>query len=255
MLRKIKFVPENYYHIFNRGTEKRNIFLCETDYLRFLVLLYLGNNTESISLKDFLSRGRSLGELFDVDKKETLVDIGVYCLMPNHFHLLIKEKNENGIPIFLKKVSTAYAMYFNKKNERTGNLFQGRFKAELADSDEYLKYLFAYIHLNPVKLIEPGWKEGGIKNIERVDKFLKNYQWSSYLNYLNKKNDPILNKEVFPGYFETKKEFKDFISDWLNFKRPEDRPRDGRTVLGTGRDGSGTGDGRRKIGKNGYETK
>jgi len=227
MLRKIKFVPENYYHIYNRGTEKRNIFLCETDYLRFLVLLYLGNNTEAINIKDFLSRGRSLGELFHVERKGTLIDIGIYCLMPNHFHLLIREKSENGIPFFMERLGTAYAMYFNKKNERSGNLFQGRFKAELVDSDEYLKYLFAYIHLNPVKIIEPEWKERGIRDFDKTREFLNNYQWSSYLSYTKGKSDPILNKAVFPEYFETKKEFKDFVEDWLNFKRPEGGPREG----------------------------
>jgi len=149
--------------------------------------------------------------------------------MPNHFHLLIKENTDNGISMFMKKLCTAYAMYFNKKNERSGILFQGRFKAEIADTDEYLKYLFAYIHLNPVKSIELDWKENGIKNEEHVIKFLNDYQWSSYGFYIGEKQkDPILDIKEFPNYFENFKEFKIFIADWLNYKdeTPEDGPRE-----------------------------
>jgi len=220
MLRKITFVPENYYHIYNRGTEKRNIFINEIDYLRFLVLLYLCNDIKPVKIDELLSQGRSLRDLLSITREKNLVDIGAYCIMPNHFHLLIREKTENGISVFMKKLGTAYSMYFNKKNERSGNLFQGRFKAELIDTDQYLKYLFAYIHLNPIKLIEPEWKEKGINNIKKANKFLEDYQWSSYLSYTKENNkDSLLNKGVFPEYFETKKEFNDFINDWLAFRK------------------------------------
>jgi putative transposase len=217
MFRKINFAPDNYYHIYNRGTDKRTIFLDKSDYLRFLTLLYICNTTEPIRLGNLqrTEQGQSLLN----PRKETLVDIGAYCLMPNHFHLLLKEKSETGIPVFMQKIGTAYAMYFNKKNERSGNLFQGRFKAELADTDNYLKYLFAYIHLNPIKLIEPTWREEGIKNSDRATDFLNGYEWSSYKFYTGKKStDFILNKEKFPNYFENFKEFDDFIKEWLNYQ-------------------------------------
>ena len=222
MLRKTNFAPENYYHIYNRGTDKRKIFLEKEDYLRFLALFFLCNNSNPLDIKKFLRQGRSLTNLtdvYDIEKENTLVDIGAYCLMPNHFHLLIKEKVNSGISKFMKKLCTAYAMYFNKKNERNGNLFQGRFKSELADKDGYLNYLFAYIHLNPIKLIEPGWREKGIKNITRAHKFLNDYQWSSYAFYTGKKSeDLILNAKEFPKYFENFNEFKYFINGWLNYQ-------------------------------------
>lgn len=219
MLRKNEFAQENYYHIYNRGTEKRNIFLNENDYLRFIVLLYLCNNTEPVVLKDLLTQGRSLGDIFHIKRKETIINIGSYCLMPNHFHLLLKEKKEDGIVNFMRKAGTAYSMYFNKKNERTGRLFESTFKANLVDSDEYLKYLFAYINLNPVKLIEPEWKERGIMDTDSANDFLNNYQWSSYGYYTGQKQtDFILAPKEFPEYFENNKEFKDFIEDWLNYK-------------------------------------
>ncbi len=214
MNRKIAFISDNYYHIYNRGVEKRKIFLGEKDYRRFLILLYICNGFDAVNIrdnlpKDHISRGRN----------ETLVDIGAYCLMPNHFHLLIKEKGENGITNFMRKLGTAYVMYFNKKNKRNGGLFQGKFGAQLLNNDNYLKYIFAYIHLNPIKLIEPEWKEKGVASINKAKNFLDHYIWSSYSAYVRKKqNDPILNKKAFPEYFENAKEFKDFIDDWLKYK-------------------------------------
>ncbi len=217
MNRKISFIPGHYYHIFNRGTEKRKIFLDEKDYRRFLTLLFLCNDTSPLDIREHFREIRE-GRTFDNIKRKILIDIGAYCLMPNHFHLLIKEKTKNGVTNFMRKLSTAYAMYFNKRNERSGNLFQGKFGAQLLDSDEYLKYIFAYTHLNPIKLIEPEWKEKGIKNISRAKNFLNKYAWSSYLSYTSKeKVDLILNKNAFPKYFVNVKEFNDFLEDWLSF--------------------------------------
>ncbi len=227
MLRKTNFVPGNYYHIYNRGTEKREIFLDKSDYLRFIFLLYICNSVEPVNIRELfpegfkkeIYKGLSFANLAKFNREKTLVNIGAYCLMPNHFHILIKEKIDNGISIFMRKLSTAYAMYFNKKNERNGVLFQGPFKAELVDNDEYLKYLFAYIHLNQVKLIEPIWKEVGIKDPNRTTEFLDNYQWSSYPFYIEQKQeDFLLNKEEFPEYFNEFNEFKIFIDQWLNYQ-------------------------------------
>ena len=93
--------------------------------------------------------------LLDLPRKETLVDIGAYCLMPNHFHLLIRETAEGNISRFMLKLQTGYPMYFNKKYQRTGALFEGKFKAKHITNDNHLKYLFAYLHLNPVKITDP----------------------------------------------------------------------------------------------------
>jgi len=219
MKRKITFAPDEYYHIYSRGVDKRKIFLDKGDYYRFFALLFICNSTNSIKIRDQFRQGRSLAEVMLVKRNETLVDIGAYCLMPNHYHLLIREKNDNGISTFMKKLNTAYVMYFNKKNKRSGVLFQGRFGAEWLNKDEYLKYIFAYIHLNPVKLIEPKWKDNGIKNFAKVKKFLNNYFWSSYLSYTMEQKNSILNKKEFPEYFKNKKEFKNFIDDWLKYQK------------------------------------
>jgi putative transposase len=159
MQRSFHFAPREFYHLYNRGTEKRKIFLCRADYARFLALLYLANQETPTVLK---IQGRTLEELVEERSGTPLVEIATYCLMPNHFHLLVRGVEEGGVGKFMQKLTTGYTMYFNKKNERTGTLFQGRYKATHVADDRYLRYLISYIHLNPIKLIEPKWKETGI---------------------------------------------------------------------------------------------
>ncbi len=191
----------------------------KADYNRFILSLYLINNKGVLHVqkdKDlgFSGQGGAL----------TAVDIGAYCLMPNHFHLLIKCKNEKGITNFMHRLTTAYTMYFNKRYERVGPLFQGTFKAEHANSDEYLKYLFSYIHLNPIKLIDPLWKENGIGDVEKAQSFLDEYTYSSYLDYssdFNRKVSVLLDKGAFPEYFSSKEEFLSNINEWLSFDKTE----------------------------------
>lgn len=157
--------------------------------------------------------------------RATIVDIGAYCLMPNHFHLLIREKIEGGLSLFMKKLLTSYSMYFNLKHHRTGALFEGRFKATHVAEDDYLNYLFAYIHLNPVKIINPGWPKTDLTEVDRAAEYLKNYRFSSYQDYLglNRPEKIILNQAAFPDYFAKPKAFSDLIKDWLLY-RAEEKP-------------------------------
>ena len=215
MNRKFQFSVGEFYHLYNRGSNKMPIFLDDSYKKRFIKLLFVCNSKKPVVFKTI--QGLPLDE---IDRGETLVDIGSYCLMPNHFHLLIREKTENGISLFMEKLSTAYSMYFNKKNERTGGLFEGTFKATHANDDDYLKYLFTYIHLNPVKMIEPDWKELGIKDKSRAGIFLRNYLFSSYADYVGIKRaeSAVLNKKAFPEYFSALKDFNNTINDWLAFE-------------------------------------
>ena len=141
--------------------------------------------------------------------------------MPNHFHILVKEIVENGLSKYMEKLTTGYSMYFNKKYERVGPLFQGRFKGEHVDNDEYLKYLYAYIHLNPMKIIEPNWKEIGIKDKKRALKYISQYYYSSYGDYygIKREEGAILSKNEFPLYFSKNHNFKLYINDWLTFNK------------------------------------
>ena len=232
MERKFSFSIDEFYHIFNRGTEKRNIFLNANDYHRFVAMMYLCNSDRSINVKDQFPKGLSFGELKDFDRGGNLVAISTYCLMPNHFHILAKEIIENGITKYMSKLSTAYSMFFNKKYVRTGKLFENKFKAEHVIKDGYLEYLCAYIHLNPIKLIEPKWREKGLSDMAKAKQFLKDYRYSSYPDYIgeNRFEVAILSKSAFPEYFESRKDFEDFIEDWLNYKNhkeiPEEAPRE-----------------------------
>ena len=218
MQRKSDFSVGEYYHLYSRGTDKREIFLDQKDYYRFVVLLYACNNTDPVNMCKYFQGGKTLKGLLNIKREDTLVDIGVYSLMPNHFHLLVKEKVEGGITKFAVKLLTSYSMYFNRKNNRKGTLFESKFKAKHVDSDEYLKYLFAYIHLNPVKLIDPKWKENGIPDRKKVQKYLSEYSFSSYPDYQDKARleSRIINKEVFPEYFTNKDDFDEFIDEWLS---------------------------------------
>lgn len=221
MSRNIDLSINEFYHLYNRGTDKRRVFMDIEDYERFISLLYLANNTTPVHISNYKNyQGLTLIELFSIERAETLVDIGAYCLMPNHFHILVREKMENGISMFMQKVMTGYTMYFNKKYKRSGSLFGGTFKARHVYGDEYLKYLFAYIHLNPIKLVESKWKENGIFNRKKAEKYLDKYQYSSFLDYCSSERNesPILNRKAFPEYFDSNTEFRDFMSWWLNFK-------------------------------------
>lgn len=220
MSRSIELSVGEYYHLYNRGVEKRKIFLDKKDYQRFVVLMYLSNTTDFIHLSDH--RNFSFAEFFALKRKDTLTDIGAYCLMPNHFHILIKERKERGISTFMQKLMTGYSMYFNKKYERRGTLFEGPFKAKHADSDEYLKYLFAYIHLNPAKLINGGWRKSGIVDIKKTESYLHGFTHSSYADYLRdvRPQSVVLNMSAFPDYFENIRGVKKLMKEWLDFSNP-----------------------------------
>ena len=119
----------------------------------------------------------------------------------------------------MQKLTTAYVMYYNQKYDRTGGLFEGKFKSEHTANDKHLKYLFSYIHLNPIKLIDPKWKEVGLRNRNKALLFLEGYDFSSFLDYKygNRQQGIILNKEAFPNYFPTSKDFEKEITDWINY--------------------------------------
>jgi putative transposase len=213
--RLTSLAPNEFFHIYNRGTDKRTIFFDYADHHRFFELLYLCNSEKQINVRDVRTLHDSV---FEFDRGEALVSIGAFCLMPNHFHLLVTTHKDGGISKFMKKLSTGYSMYFNKRYNRTGALFQGRFKSQHADIDEYLKYLYAYIHLNPVKLIDKDWKEQGSKDAAKSFDFAASFQYSSLSDYLHPAHRPeavILNPSSFPEYFMNHEDTKAELFDWL----------------------------------------
>lgn len=215
-IRKVKLVPGEYYHIYNRGNSKQKIFLDKEDYQRFAGLLYACNQKNNLKVGNLNKRQT----LYDIERGEPIVSIGEYCLMPNHFHLLLTQSEDDKISNFMQKLSTAYSMYFNKKYKRTGVLFEGKFKSQHISTDRHLKYLFSYIHLNPIKIIQSDWREKGIRNKKEAMNYLREYSYSSYLDYLEieRIQSKILDTKPFPKYFPHKDLVVKEIFEWLNYK-------------------------------------
>lgn len=213
--RDVSLVEGEYYHVYNRGNSKQIIFKDYADHERFQQLLFVMNSHENVVLR-LIGKGKR----FSFERGEPLVGIGAYCLMPNHFHILLTPLVEEGIETYMRKVSTGYSMYFNKRYERTGTLFEGRYKSRHADTDEYMKYLFSYIHLNPLKLIDQDWKNKSLRDVVGSMKFLESYPYSSHMDFLGQKRPEsgILSSEVFPEYFPNPKTFLSEVEDWIRYK-------------------------------------
>ncbi len=215
---RIKFVTGQFYHIYNRGVEKRKIFLDKKDYFRFVHDLYELNDKDPVfNLNYYYGSPTSIDKQQKKKERKMLVEILCWTLMPNHYHLLLKQLDNGGISKFLQKLGVGYTNYFNKKYERNGVLFQGRTKAVPINNDNQLTNLSCYIHVNSVKLFEPNWGKKGIKNLKRAEKFLKNYRWSSYPDYAGGKNFPsVINKNFLVEYFGNQNNYEKFIKDWLS---------------------------------------
>ena len=222
MLRKDPFITGEYYHVYNRGVDKRVIFKSTRDYERFLMLLYISNSRlrNPLRLDDLLNKQKkTFKEVLVTDKGEPLVSIGAWCLMSNHFHILLRQEIDGGITKFMKKLGVGYAMFFNIKYQRTGALFGGLFKSKLINTnDNYMRHLFGYIHLNPLEIKFPDWQKNLDKNVSDKHNFLKSYPYSSYQEYLDmdRAEKTILNRKVFPSYFQDKSEFSEFIKNYLS---------------------------------------
>lgn len=210
------------YHIVLRGVEQRDIFLDESDYYRGIFSIYEFNNSIPVEIRkrrEARRQEKKRGEQFSADKRELFVEILDFCFMPNHIHLLLRQTRERGISNFMRKVGAGYGSYFNKKYKRVGHLFQGRFRAVAVEDDDQLKNVFVYIHTNPIALVEPGWKEEGIKRPREAIKFVENYKWSSYQDYIGKKNFPSVTERKFLSeVMDGAEGGKSFVDDWVKYK-------------------------------------
>ncbi|MFA5023273.1 MAG: transposase [Candidatus Paceibacterota bacterium] len=200
------------YHIYNRGVDKREIFNNDNDRRRFLACLHYFNDTNQTKNIDRLCDIQSRTS----DDRDKLVEILAFVLMPNHFHLLVKPLVEDGASEFMKKLGIGYTHYFNIKNNRSGALFQGKYKFVRIESDDQLAYIPYYIHFNPIELAESGWKEKEIKDKNEALTFLKSYPWSSLQDYLGQGHfSKIIDKGILGDYLGTPDEFGKEIEGWL----------------------------------------
>ena len=186
MQRKVPFAIGEHYHVYSRGVEKRDIFLDQKDFERFIGLLYITNQEQPFHLGNYLKR-HTVTELFANEKSTPLVSILGYCLMSNHFHLILYEKRENGISTFMMRLLTAYSMYFNMKYKRSGPLFTRPFRSQHIEDSAYYLHIFSYVHMNPLDVLCADWKTGIINNQQKAEELLLEYPYSSYFEFLEKK--------------------------------------------------------------------
>lgn len=191
------------YHVLNRGVDKREIFMDDTDRLRFVLDLFEFNSEDSsdATYYHFHAALAHHDKFRDVGrpeiKRNRLVDIHAFAMMPNHYHLLLSPVAENGISLFMKKLGGGYAKYFNERHERSGALFQGKYKSVHINEERHFLYIPYYIHFNPLDLHAPKWRERSISNKRSAVEFLESYRWSSHLDYLGKKNFPSVTQRSF----------------------------------------------------------
>lgn len=198
-------VIDQIYHVFNRGVAKLPIFTNKRDYNRFLETIYYyqfqGPKPQFSQINRFKD--------FKFEKNKKIVEILCYCLMPNHYHFLIKQLQENGISEFISKSSNSYTKYFNIKHKRVGPLLQGQFKAVRIEYEEQLLHVSRYIHLNPIASF--------------LVKDLKGFYWSSYLAYISLQVDKICTSDFILSMFKTKQKYEQFVLDQVEYAQSLER--------------------------------
>ncbi len=199
----------------------------DKDYLRFIHDLFEFNDQQKVRDNSYHYNIRSVRQnemrYTERQPRKLLVDIHAFCLMPNHYHLLLSSRVDDGISLFMKKLNGGYAQYFNQRHERAGTLFERRYKSVAIVSQAHFIHLPYYIHLNPLDLFASEWRLGELKDYKGAIKFLDAYRWSSHLDYLGEKNFPSLTSrdfllEIFDGEKGYRKKISDYLKD-LNLAR------------------------------------
>lgn len=207
--RTMPLVTGEYYHVFNRGVAYLPTFSSIKDYERFLFcLLYYRYKDIPFKLSRLLhiqieEREKILKSL--EIKNDKIIDVLSYCLMPNHFHLLLQQKADGGISKYIKHVSDSYIRYFNMKRKRVGPLFQGAFKAVHIETDEQLIHLSRYIHLNPL-----------VSFVVKKENFLS-YPWISLQAYYNERQQRFVNPTPILERFKSGQEYLQFVLDQADY--------------------------------------
>lgn len=209
--RTTSLIDEQIYHVFNIGIDHRPIFQKHYDFRRALGTIdYYRNINPPIKFSRFLilsnEKKNNIYTGFKNGKKH--IKILAYCLMPNHFHLLLKQVTENGISKFMANFQNSYTKYINTKEERTGPLLMHQFKAVRIETENQLLHVTRYIHLNP-------YTSFLLKKIEDIEK----YEWSSFKSYLDNKEQDLIYKEEILPLFKKIETFKTFTLDQADYQR------------------------------------
>jgi putative transposase len=210
--RKIPIITGEFYHILNRGVASQPTFLSKRDYQRASLLLpYYQHLSPPFKFSRFLKFSKTKqSEVLQMMRKHgnLLVEIVAYCLMPNHFHFILKQLSDEGISKFVSDVTNSYTRYFNTKYERKGPIFQGKFKAVRVETEEQLLHLSRYIHLNPLS-----------SYVVKTTKDLENYSYSSFPEYLQEAGDELCQKGLTLNNFKTASAYKDFVLDRADYQQ------------------------------------
>ncbi len=176
------------YHVMNRGVERRNITVDNRDRLRFVRDLYEMNNGNPVNNLWYSLKNPARTSTPEIVEREQLVDIHAWCLMGNHYHLLVSERVEHGLSMFLMKFNMGYTKYFNLRHERSGVLYQGKTKRVLIEHEAHFLYILLYIHCNPLDFMKgaAAWRSQCISNPTAAIEWIQKYRWSSYRNYTGK---------------------------------------------------------------------
>jgi putative transposase len=207
--RLLVFANDHIYHIYNRGVERRTIFTTRRDYQRMVQTLWFYRYKDlSMRFSHYLNLSVDARNQFDLklQQNEPLVSILAHCLMPNHFHLIVKQRVDNGIPRFVSNVANSYTKYFNTKNKRIGPLFQGIFKAVLIETEEQFMHVTRYVHINPVTSFLIEWEQ------------LEAYEWSSFPDYITPKKQSICDIDEV-NRLVSLKDYRTFVYDQVNYAR------------------------------------
>lgn len=227
------FTIGNYVHVYNRGNRKARIVRSDKDKWRFMqALRFFNDSNSSLNILRKISRlksdfNRQPQSVFELGwprnwlDKKPLVKILCYCLLPNHFHLLLKEIRENGVSKFMQKLGTGYTNYSNLKYQEVGSVFQGGYKSRTITEDIYLQHLSVYIQIINVLELFPGGLEKALQNINKALKFVEEYPFSSYQDFIGIRKSLIINKDILGEIFPTPKGYKSFVRDVIKGKKYE----------------------------------
>jgi len=219
MLRNTPLETGETYHIYNRGAHKQAIFSNEQDYRRFQLNLHLANHGEPVVIRDIISTEKYREPFSGFVADKSLVDVLAYTLLPNHFHLILRQKSDGGITRFMKKVGVGYSMYYNTKYEHSGTLFQGPFKSRHVDNEPYYRWLFSYIHLNLVQGILDSHEILSEDDRGSIRDTMSTYHYSSYIDYsgVNRPEKNILATDI-PDFLREQDDLEDILSTYKKYR-------------------------------------
>jgi len=204
--RKTILATGEFYHIFNRSINNQPIFVNKRDCQRFIDILFFYQKNPKIRFSHFINLPLKEREnIFEqLNKNKKLVEILAFVLMPNHFHLMLQQKEDNGISIFLSRATNSYTRYYNTKHKRKGDLFESVFKAVRIETEEQLIHLSRYIHINPVV------------SLAINEENLVSYPWSSFPDYL-RGNSSVLDLKPVLNRFANPQDYKKFVFDQIGY--------------------------------------